>query len=96
MPDWSAQTAADLKIAIKAYILSAVLNSKSDEQIREHVRQEVEEFRQEFGEAQAEDASGYVQELTALGSQTVVLVKVQSAAAAPLDNASTMAIDPAL
>ena len=75
MPDWSVQTAADLKIAIKAYILSAVLNSKSDEQIREHVRQEVEEFRQEFGEAQAEEASGYVQELTALAEDVLTMTR---------------------
>nr|DAQ99453.1 MAG TPA: minor capsid protein [Caudoviricetes sp.] len=75
LPDWSAQTAADLKIAIKAYILSAVLNSKSDEQIREHVRKEVEEFRQEFSEAQAEEASGYVQELTALAEDVLAMTR---------------------
>lgn len=91
LPDWDAATAADLKIAIKAYILRALLNKATDEEIHERVRKEIEDFREEFPPEDAEKAEGYARELSALADDVIRMTRTAMGGLTPYMFAAAVA-----
>lgn len=91
LPDWEAATAADLKIAIKAYILRALLNQATDEEIHERVRKEIDDFREEFPPEDAEKAEGYARELSALADDVIRMTRTAMGGLTPYMFAAAVA-----